>query len=144
MLKYENLMAICKRVLQRHSNDIEALNKLQLIQGKVLAEGQESLKGQSQNLPAYSNRYLKTRKKFNRPLAPMDLFLTGDFQRSFYTEFYGDSAEIGSRDFKEAKLEARFPELHGLTNESRDKLLWEYGVAEEITQELVNETEIFQ
>jgi hypothetical protein len=118
-------------VLQRHQKDIEALNKFQLSQGE---------RSDNSKLPAYKKSYLKTRRKHGRPLAPMDLNLTGDFYDKFFSNYFDSYLTIGSKDGKERILEERFSDnIHGLTLESRDKLLWEMGVAEEFVQEFINE-----
>jgi hypothetical protein len=119
--------AICERVLQRHSDDIEALNKLQLLSGQ---------KSDGTKLPPYSKSYLKTRKKYGRPTAPMDLYLTGKLHEAIFTTFFDKSFNIESNDYKGDILESRFgSKIYGLTNENKMKLLYEYGVAEEIITE---------
>jgi hypothetical protein len=125
-----DINVLLKRVLQRHSNDIEALNKAQLSKGE---------RADGSRLPPYSKSYLKTRKKFGRPTAPMDLNLTGKFYEKFFTQYFDSYLNIGSKDGKEPILEQMFGYIHGLTPESIDKLLWEIGVADELIQEFINE-----
>lgn len=126
-----NLDAICKRVFQRHAKDIEALNKLQLSQG---------LRSDDSKLPAYRKSYLKTRRKHGRPLAPMDLNLTKSFYEGWFSNYLASYMTIGSRDGKGPILEQRFSsDIYGLTQENKDKLLWEMGVAEELIEEIIKD-----
>jgi hypothetical protein len=124
-----NLNAICQRVLQRHAKDIEALNKLQLSKG---------LRSDEKSLPSYKKSYLKTRRKYGRPLAPMDLNLKGDFYEKFFSIYVASYMNIGSKDPKTGVLEGRFSSnIFGLSDESLNKLLWEMGVAGEIIDEII-------
>jgi hypothetical protein len=124
------LNGICKRVLQRHSKDIEALNKSQLSKG---------LRSDNTKLPRYSTRYLKTRVKHGRPTSPMDLNLTGDFYKGFFASYFDSYMSISSSDHKEQVLESTYGNIHGLTPESMDTLLWDMGVADEIVSEFIKE-----
>lgn len=128
-----DLAVICKRVLQRHKSDIEALNKSQLSTG-TRADGTQ--------LPPYSTPYLRVRRKYGRPTSPKDLNLTGEFYDKFYSLYFDKFFEIGSRSRKEGFLESNWGELHGLTEESIEKLLWDIGVADEIVTEFI--TELFK
>ena len=126
-----NLDAICKRVFQRHSKDIETLNKSQLAKGT---------RSDDSKLPAYSKSYLKTRRKYGRPTAPMDLNLKGDFYEKFFSDYLTSYMTIGSRDGKGPVLEERFSsEIYGLTEKSKDVLLWQMGVANELIEEIIKE-----
>lgn len=127
-----DLNAVCKRVLLRHKSEIEQLNKLQLLSGRR-SEGR---------LPPYKKSYLKTRRKYGRPTAPMDLYLTGKLHSEIYSLFFQNQFELGSKDPKARFLEERKDigsEAFGLDGQSRDLLLWEYGVADEIVAEIRNE-----
>ena len=125
--------AVCKRVLQRHQDDIEALNKLQLSKG---------IRSDNTSLPAYKKSYLKTRRKHGRPTSPMDLNLTGQFYEKFFVEFYNSYLNIGSRDGKGPVLEEMFrSDIYGLTQENLDVLLWQMGFVDDFITEL--KTEMF-
>ena len=129
-----NLDAICNRVFQRHSKDIEALNKLQLSKGQ-LSDGTK--------LPAYKKSYLKTRRKHGRPTAPMDLNLKGDFYKGWFSNYFSSYMSIESRDGKGPIHEQRFgSSIYGLDEESMDTLLWQMGVADEIIDEVSQNEEI--
>jgi hypothetical protein len=126
-----DLLAVFKRVLQRHESEIEALNKKQLSEGK---------RSDNTLLPSYKRSYLKTRRKYGRPTAPMDLNLKGDFYSKFFTSFFESYALIGSTDPKRGILEGRFgTKIHGLTKESRFVLLDEKGVRQEFVNECKKE-----
>jgi len=126
-----NLDAICKRVFQRHAKDIEALNKSQLSKGT---------RSDDSKLPAYKKSYLKTRRKYGRPTAPMDLNLKGDFYEKFFSIYLDKYLNIGSKDSKTGILEGRFSEnVFGLTEESKDILLWQMGVGDELIEEIIKE-----
>lgn len=125
-----DLLAIFKRVLQRHGNEIEALNKEQLSRGK---------RSDNSSLPAYKKSYLKTRRKFGRPTAPMDLNLKGDFYSKFFTNFLSNGVIVGSTDSKRGILEGRFgTKIHGLTDENKIVIL-ENGVRTEFIRECKKE-----
>ena len=126
-----DINVICKRVLQRHSEDIEALNKLQLGTGT---------RSNDTKLPPYKKSYLKTRRKYGRPTSPMDLNLRGDFYEKFFTNYFNAYLSISSKDGKGPILEQMFSsDIYGLTDKSKEILLWQYGVFDEISQEFHNE-----
>lgn len=118
-----DIFDILKRVLQKHANDIEALNKGQLSTGT---------KSDNTKLPAYQKSYLKTRRKYSRPTSPMDLNLKGDFYEKMFVDYFNSYLSIGSKDGKGPLLEKRFSsDIYGLTPESLDVLVWQKGVFDE-------------
>ena len=126
-----DLIEVFKRVLQRHGNEIEALNKDQLSKG---------MRSDDTRLPRYAKSYLKTRREYGRPTAPMDLNLTGDFYSRFFTNFLNDKVLIGSKDFKSEKIEGRFgTKIHGLTKDNILVMLDEKGVRREFVMECKKE-----
>ena len=131
MFVVPDINVICKRVLQRHSKDIEELNKSQLSKGT---------KSDGSKLPAYKKSYLKTRRKYGRPIAPMDLNLTGQFYDKFFSQYFATYLTLASKDGKEYILEQRFGSIHGLTDESIESLLYDYGVLDDFVTEFIKET----
>lgn len=126
----QRLYAILKRVLQRHASEIEALNKSQLSEG---------LRSDDTPLPAYSKGYLKTRRKHGRPIAPMDLNLTGESYKQWFTTFFESYMNIGSTSGKLAIQELRFgSEIYGL-NEENLNIVREL-VMDEFVEEFIKDT----
>ena len=127
--KIPDIDVICKRVFQRHADDLEALNKLQLSQGKRSDES---------NLPkTYAKSYQKIRRKHGRPLSPMDLNLTGDFYSQFYSLYFQKFMELGSKDWKERILEERFGKIHGLTGKNKEDFI--NSILDELIREFKTE-----
>lgn len=120
---------VLREVLKEHHADIIELNQLQLDKG---------IKADGTRLSPYSEPYKKLRRRMGLQAANKDLKFTGDFRDAMYANPTKDYTIIGSRDFKEKFLEKmEGNEIQGLTDESIESLLWDYGVAEDFTNKYI-------
>jgi hypothetical protein len=114
--------AILKRVLERHAEEIEDLNRNQLTQGK---------RSDGSQLPPYTPAYAKRKGK---ALTPKTLNDTGTFHNEIFTTFFEKSFNVESNNWKSDIIESNWGQkIFGLTDENKRKL------AEMIRDEVASE-----
>jgi len=101
------------------------MNRVQLSEGKTKT-------GKDINPEYVSDEYatakvgLNSKPGFGIP----DLFLSGDFYEGLTAELKGSGIEIFSTDPKNDKLESKYKDIFGLTNQNLEKLKKEFVLPE--------------
>ncbi len=121
-----NFMQIVRETVKEFKEQIAQLNKEQLEQRGIDSKGAK--------LSPYSPSYRMTRARRGLPTDRKTLKFTGAFHAGFYILAFDKFWEHGSRDSKEQKLVKDYgADIFGLTPESIDKLLWQLGFVQRLS-----------
>lgn len=115
---------VLQKVMNAHRNDIIELNREQLSRG---------IKSTGERLSPYrSELYKKKRQRAGLQTKDKDLKFTGTLWGQMYSLAFEKFTEVGSKDKKEIWVEGmEGTEIWGLTDESIDKLLFDYGALQD-------------
>jgi hypothetical protein len=125
-----DLGEVIKESVLQFEDVILQMNKEQLDKG-------ESSEGW--HFSPYSAPYAKWRQKRGLQTANKDFKVTGEFRDDFYLLAFNKFYEVGSKNRKAEWLENKWSnDLYNLTDENKDRLLWEKGLADVIIDNFIN------
>lgn len=112
----ENIIDLTITVINSSSDISEAIVNLNRQQLYQLGEDIKGLRFAPYNSIYYAEMKFNLRGD-GKDLT--DLFLTGDFQNGMYLYFEGEMYGINSQDWKTSKLEEKYGEIFGLSEDSK-------------------------
>lgn len=133
-VKNVSVLEVVKEEMNVHRSDIIRLNQEQLKQG---------IKSTGERLSPYHPDYARRKKK---PITPKTLYDKGSFHGAIYAIPTLSHTLVGSRDSKADVVENQESykshddpdDIYGLTDESLERLLDEFGMREGIINGLVS------